>query len=823
MNTPNSRNVDVAETVDSLASGNARIDASRNMATESSRGGVRQVRVARIDALAAEDAVKAIDPRDPALVKPVLDEFRRHHPKSSTLRIAQAFELAAEAHKDQRRKSGAPYITHPIAVAGVLAELGLDDVTLAAAILHDAVEDTGVTLDDVSSQFGSDVAAIVDGVTKLERIHFDSKEAQQAATMRKMLVAMAKDVRVLLIKLADRLHNMRTIDAVSDSWRRRRTAQETLDIYAPLAHRLGIGEVKHELEELSFRELEPRKYEELKRLVENRSPEKSTYLTTVIVEVKDRLAELGIDDVIVTGREKHLWSIYETMVAKGKEFDDIHDLVGIRIIVGSIKDCYAALGTIHASYKPVQGRFKDYIAMPKFNLYQSLHTTVVGPGGKNIECQIRTREMHQIAEYGIAAHWAYKDAKRSGKEGKPGAAAVRLDASNLAWLQRLAEAQPDANDPKLFLESIKVDLDQDEVFVFTPKGKVVTLPVRATPIDFAYAIHTDVGHRCIGARVNGRLSPLDAPLRSGESVEIITSKIETAQPSRDWLQIVVTPRARNKIRQWFSKESRDDAIENGREEFVKALRREALPVQKIQSSPVMLSILSNLGYEDIDQLYLAIGEGHVRAETVARRLSGELRGGEHEEQLPAPSLRNRPVRRVQRGFERTTGVHVEGLDDLLVRLARCCTPVPGDEIVGFVTRGRGVSVHRSDCANSQSLQVGEGSRAIEVDWDQGADSRKNVYVVSIEVQALDRARLLADVARVLSDNHVNVLGCTTHTGADRVAHQRFDFELADPSHLEAILKAVRTVDSVFDAYRVLPGGANRGSDNDSRGAEQLVQ
>ena len=820
VNPPSTPHMDIATAEASIAPALDRVEMASGSVRDSPvavalpRTASPRVRVAKIDALAAEDAVKTLDPRDPLLVKSVLVEFRRHHPKSSTLRITQAFELAAEAHKDQRRKSGAPYITHPVAVAGVLAELGLDDVTLAAAILHDAVEDTGVTLDDLSSQFGSDVAAIVDGVTKLERIHFDSKEAQQAATMRKMLVAMAKDVRVLLIKLADRLHNMRTIDAVADGWRRRRTAQETLDIYAPLAHRLGIGEVKHELEELSFRELEPRKFEELQRLVESRSPQKTTYLTTLVDEVKARLAELGIDDVVVTGREKHLWSIYETMVAKGKEFDDIHDLVGIRIIVGSIKDCYAALGTIHASYKPVQGRFKDYIAMPKFNLYQSLHTTVVGPGGKNIECQIRTREMHQIAEYGIAAHWAYKDAKRSGKEGaKPDAAAARLDASNLAWLQRLAEAQPDADDPKLFLESIKVDLDQDEVFVFTPKGKVVTLPVRSTPIDFAYAIHTDVGHRCIGARVNGRLSPLDAPLRSGESVEIITSKVATAQPSRDWLQIVVTPRARNKIRQWFSKERRDDAIENGREEFVKALRREALPVQKIQSSPVMLSVLADLGFDDLEQLYLGIGENNVGAETVARRLAGELRGGEHEEQLPAPSVRNRPERRAQRGLAHIAGVHVEGLDDLMVRLARCCTPVPGDEIIGFVTRGRGVSVHRADCANSRSLQVGEGSRAIEVDWDQGVDSRKNVYVVSVEVQALDRARLLADVARVLSDNHVNVLGCTTHTGADRVAHQRFDFELADPSHLEAILRAVRNIDSVFDAYRVLPGGGRRTSEN----------
>jgi GTP diphosphokinase / guanosine-3',5'-bis(diphosphate) 3'-diphosphatase len=743
-----------------------------------------------------------VDPLDPALIAPLLAEFRRHHPKASTTRITQAFEIGSVAHKEQKRKSGAPYITHPIAVALVLAELGLDDTTLAAAILHDSVEDTGVTLDDLTAQFGPDVAAIVDGVTKLERIHFDSKEAQQAATMRKMLVAMAKDVRVLLIKLADRLHNMRTIDAVGDEWKRRRTAQETLDIYAPLAHRLGIGEIKHELEDLSFRTLEARKYTELQRLVSNRSPEQGEYLKALVDDVKARLNELGID-AEVTGREKHLWSIYEKMVIKGKEFDDIHDLVGVRVVVDSIKDCYAALGSIHALWKPVQGRFKDYVAMPKFNLYQSLHTTVIGPGGKNIECQVRTREMHQIAEFGIAAHWAYKDNRRAGEEGST----ARLDASNLAWLQRLAEAQPEADDPMRFLETIKVDLDQDEVFVFTPKGKVVTLPVRSTPIDFAYAIHTNVGHRCIGARVNGRLTPLDAALTSGETVEIITSKVDTAQPSRDWLKIVITPRARNKIKQWFSKERRDDAIENGREELVKALRREALPTQKIMSSPAMAKVMADLGLIDLEHVHVAIGEQHVSAQQIAQRVAREMRGGNHEEQLPAPSAR-KPNRARRRAGD-AIGVHVEGLDDLMVRLARCCTPVPGDEIIGFVTRGRGVSVHRSDCANSQALQVGEGSRSIEVEWESGAEAHKGLYVVSIMVEALDRAHLLADVARVLSDSHVNVLGCTTHTGTDRVAHQRFDFELADPSHLESILNAVRGVDAVFDAYRVLPGKSNR--------------
>ncbi len=757
----------------------------------------RKATVAKPD----DAATGAVDPLDPAIITELLAEFRRHHKKAPTNRIEKAFEMGALAHRDQKRKSGEPYITHPVAVALVLAGLGLDDTTLAAAILHDSVEDTGITLDDLTEKFGPDVAAIVDGVTKLDRIQFDSKEAQQAATMRKMLVAMAKDLRVLLIKLADRLHNMRTIDAVSEDWKRRRTAQETLDIYAPLAHRLGIGEVKHELEDLSFRALEPRKYAEIEQMVQTRTPEREAYLTNAINEVIDRLSALKIT-ATVTGREKHYWSIYEKMVKKGKEFDDIYDLVGIRIVVDSVKDCYAALGSIHALWKPVQGRFKDYVAMPKFNLYQSLHTTVVGPEGKVLECQIRSLEMHQIAEYGIAAHWQYKDPSRSKK------ASPKPD--EMAWLQRLVDASPDSDEPGEFLATIKVDLDQEEVFVFTPKGRVITLPVGATPIDFAYAIHTDVGHRCIGARVNGRLAPLDTTLNSGETVEVITSKVETAAPTRDWLKIAVTPRARNKIKQWFSKERREDALENGREELVKALRKESMPTMKLIGPAATKAVVADLGLDDLDQLYVAIGEGHVSAQQVLQRLQRELRGGEHEEQLPAPTVRQRPNRSNRRAH--TGGVHVEGFDDFLVRLARCCTPVPGDEILGFVTRGRGVSVHRSDCSNSRALRVGDVARTIEVEWDQSADRRKTVYVVSIMVEAFDRARLLADVARVLSDNHVNVLGCSTHTTPDRVAHQRFDFELADPSHLDAILRSVRTVESVFDAFRVLPGKEQRAAD-----------
>ncbi|HEX2191914.1 MAG TPA: bifunctional (p)ppGpp synthetase/guanosine-3',5'-bis(diphosphate) 3'-pyrophosphohydrolase, partial [Acidimicrobiales bacterium] len=521
----------------------------------------------------------------------VLGPFRARHPKAPTTLVRRAYEVAAEAHTGQMRVSGDPYIHHPVAVAAILADLGLDDVTLAAALLHDAVEDTGLTLDGVISEFGQEVATIVDGVTKLDRVRFDSREAQQAASMRKMLVAMAKDIRVLLIKLADRLHNMRTLAALPQE-KRQRIAQETLDIYAPLAHRLGIAGVKWQLEDLSFATLYPKRYAEIEQMVSTRAPERERYLASVVDVVTARLVELRID-AEVTGRPKNLWSIYEKMVVKGKEFDDIYDLVGIRVVVGTVKDCYAALGTIHATWKPVQGRFKDYIAMPKFNLYQSLHTTVVGPEGKPLEVQIRTREMHQRAEYGIAAHWGYK-------EGSPRA--------DVAWLNRIVDWQADTSDPQEFMETLKVDLEQDEVFVFTPKGDVVTLPVGATPIDFAYAIHTEVGHRCIGARVNGRLIPLDSRLHSGDTVEVFTSKVEGAGPSRDWLKVAITPRARNKIRHWFSKSRRDEAIANGHDDLVRALRREGLPTQKVVASGLLAEVAKSLNYADLDALHAAIGE-----------------------------------------------------------------------------------------------------------------------------------------------------------------------------------------------------------------------
>ncbi|MGH9130214.1 MAG: RelA/SpoT family protein [Acidimicrobiales bacterium] len=695
--------------------------------------------------------------------------------------VRRAYRAAELAHAGQVRLSGDAYITHPLAVATVVAELGLDERSVAAALLHDAVEDTGMALSSVESEFGPEVAAIVDGVTKLDRLHFDSKEAQQAATMRKMLVAMAKDWRVLVIKLADRLHNMRTIAAMPEH-KARRTAQETLDIYAPLAHRLGIQDIRWQLEDLSFATLHPKRYAEIEQMVATRAPERDIYLAQVLGSVRERLAELGVTGE-VTGRPKHLWSIYEKMVVRGKEFDDIYDLVGIRVLVETEKDCWAALGSIHAIWSPVQGRFKDYLNTPKFNLYQSLHTTVVGPQGKPLEVQIRTLEMHRQAEYGIAAHWSYKE---------------RSSAEDIGWLQRIVEWQADTPDPVEFLETLKGDLEMDEVYVFTPKGDVVTLATGATPIDFAYTIHTEVGHRCIGAKVNGRLVPLDSQLRSGDAVEVFTSKAADAGPSRDWLKIVATPRARNQIRQWFRHELREDAIESGREELAKALRKEGLPVQRLAASQPLATLIAEMGYRDLDAVYVAIGGGHTSARGLAQRLAAELRGGNFEEQLPATV--HRPMRTERRRGH--SGVYVEGLDDMMIRLSRCCTPVPGDAIVGFVTRGRGVSVHRADCANAMSLVAGHRERVIEVEWDRDTGG---VFEASIEVKALDRSRLLADVARILSENHLNILACSTHTGNDRVSRMRFDFELADPAHLDSLLTAIKALDSVFDVYRVLPG------------------
>ena len=713
----------------------------------------------------------------------LLTEFRSRHPRADTSLIERAYAVALVAHVGQTRKSGEPYINHPMSVATIVARQGLDDVTVAAALLHDAVEDTSVSLEDLERDFGSDVRLIVDGVTKLDRLHFDTREEQQAASMRKMLVALSKDLRVLIIKLADRLHNMRTLAALPEH-KQQRVAQETIDIYAPLANRLGMQEVKDQLQDLALATLHPKRYSQIDQMVEDRSPERDLYVAQLIGEVEGRLAELGIAGK-VAGRPKQLWSIYEKMIVKGRSFDEIHDLVGVRVIVDSVRDCYAALGTIHASWKPVQGRFKDYVAMPKFNLYQSLHTTVVGPQGKQVEFQVRTVEMDVRAEYGVAAHWDYK---------------AQSPSDEMAWLGRIVEWQAETEDPGTFMANLKTDLELDEVYVFTPNGEVITLPIGATPVDLAYAIHTDVGHTCVGAKVGGRLVPLETHLTTGDTVEIVTSKQPGAGPSRDWLQFVATHRASSKIKHWYSRERRSDAIDAGYEALSTELRRARLPVRDVLAGPELAEVAASMSYHDPDTLYAAVGEHHVSARAVVGRVVKALEELEPDAEVEAEIVRSRRPRR----DTGTVGVHVEGLDDMMVRLSRCCTPVPPDEIMGFVTRGRGVSVHRSDCANAVSLTADQADRLIDVDWDKDSSGH---FVVSVEIKALDRPRLLRDIFGVLADNHVNVLATSTVTsGVDQVATMRFEFEIGDPTHLEAMLRLLREVDSVYDVHRVVPGG-----------------
>ncbi|MEL6982232.1 MAG: bifunctional (p)ppGpp synthetase/guanosine-3',5'-bis(diphosphate) 3'-pyrophosphohydrolase, partial [Actinomycetota bacterium] len=638
-----------------------------------------------------------------AQVEPLVAHFAEEGRDERVEVVTRAYRMAARAHAEQRRKSGEPYIVHPLAVARIVAGYRMDEVAIAAALLHDAVEDTRIQLEDIRRAFGPEVAVIVDGVTKLDRLRFDDKEAQQSATMRKMLISMSKDIRVLIVKLADRLHNLRTIAAMPD-FKRERSALETLQVYAPLAHRLGMADLKQQLEDLSFAALHPKRYAEIEHMVAERAPERETYLTQVLEDVRSRVDELGIDAEVI-GREKHLYSIYEKMQLKDKAFDEINDLVGIRVIVDSVRDCYAALGSIHATWKPVQGRFKDYVAMPKFNLYQSLHTTVVGPQGKTIEVQIRTREMHERAETGVAAHYLYKDKDDS----------TDID---LPWLTRIIDWEKETSDPSEFMANLKVDLEDEEVFVFTPQGQVTTLPGGSTPIDFAYAIHTDVGHRCVGAKVDGRLVSLSEPLQSGQTVEIFTSKVVGAGPSRDWLNFVSSNRAASKIKQWFSRERREDAIASGEAEIKKALRREGISWADMGPNPgsAIREVAVDLNYDDADSLYAAIGEHQLTAQTVVNRLV-ELKDGDVPAEPvvdPTSGQTLRPHRREPPG---AAGVRIEGLDDVLVRLSRCCTPVPGDEIMGFVTRGRGVSIHRTDCANAESLAVSQNDRLIDAEWD----------------------------------------------------------------------------------------------------------
>jgi GTP pyrophosphokinase len=714
----------------------------------------------------------------------LLHSLRQYHPKADRSVLVHAYEVAADYHKDQQRNSGEPYITHPVAVAEILADLGMTTPTLAAALLHDTVEDTDYSIAALRKEFGDEVAGLVDGVTKLDKVEYGANSA--AETVRKMVVAMARDIRVLVIKLADRLHNMRTLKWMSPE-KQELKARETLEIYAPLAHRLGMNSMKWELEDLAFENLYPKMYEEIVRLVSQRQPSRDKYLARVVAAVEEDLRAAKIKARVV-GRPKHYYSIYQKMIVRGRDFADIYDLVGVRIVVDSVRDCYAALGVVHARWNPVPGRFKDYIAMPKFTMYQSLHTSVIGPEGKPVELQIRSFDMDRAAEFGVAAHWRYKQADVAGKSGP----------DDMGWLRQLLEWQRETEDPDEFLDTLRYELGNSEVYVFTPKGDVIALPAKSTPVDFAYAVHTEVGNRCVGARVNGNLVALESTLDNGDVVEVFTSKAENAGPSRDWLTFVASPRARNKIKGWFSKERREEAVDSGKEQLAHAMRKQGLPIQRLMTSADLLPIAQELRYSDIASLYAAIGENRLSATAVVQRLLMG-RGGEQGAVDDIAEDTNPTMMKNRRGRPTADpGVMVSGAGDVWVKLARCCTPVPGDEIVGFLTRGSGVSVHRASCVNVPTLTA-DSARAVEVEW---APTASSVFLVNIQVEALDRAGLLSDVTRALSDQHVNILSASVATSRDRIALSRFTFEMADPKHLGALLRTVRGVEGVFDVYRV---------------------
>jgi GTP pyrophosphokinase len=717
-------------------------------------------------------------------IESLIQKIRSYNGKGDVRIVREAYEFARTHHAEQLRRSGEEFILHPLGVAHILADMQMDETTLAAALLHDVVEDTEISLEDVKGKFGSEVAEIIDGVTKLDRISFANREQQQAENFRKMFVAMARDIRVVIIKLADRLDNMKTIGHLSED-KQREKARETLEIYAPLAHRLGISQLKWQLEDLSFATLYPLRFQEIVQMVNQRGPEREGYMKQVERELQAQLKQSHIKAEI-SGRIKHYYSIYSKMKEQGKQFDEIYDLFAVRVVTGSKEDCYAVMGIVHSLWHPVPARIKDYIAKPRFGIYQSLHTTVIGPQGRPMEIQIRTGDMHRTAEYGIAAHWRYKEAQRSQDR-------IR---ERMAWIKRIVEWQRDLEDPQEFMESLRIDLFEDEVFVFTPKGDVIDLPRGSTPIDFAYSIHTEIGHRCVGAKVNDRLVPLEYKLRNGDIVSIITSKTSPG-PSKDWLNIVQTTRAKNKIRQWFTKERRVEDTQEGKEVLVKAMRKARLPIQKVLGSDLLEEIArKEYSFVALDDLYASIGAGKTSAQQVVNHLTSRLEPVEEAAagEETAPRRRRRPP-------AYTKGVRVEGVDNVLVRIAHCCNPVPYDDIVGFVTRGRGVSVHRADCPNAAHMAE-QDYREIEVSWDT---EQPTSFQVEICVESMDRPRLLRDITTIMGEYHVNILSATMNINRENVNVSRFVFELSNIAHLEDILRNIRKVDSVYNAYRVLPG------------------
>ncbi|MCI9887899.1 RelA/SpoT family protein [Micrococcales bacterium 31B] len=729
-------------------------------------------------------------PQVPPLLEPIISVLKTLHPGEDYAVLLRAFDVAERSHREQRRKNGDPYITHPVAVTTILAELGYLPDTLAAALLHDVVEDTEYSLEQIEHDFGPAIALLVDGVTKLDKVKYGDNA--QAETIRKMMIAMNQDLRVLVIKLADRLHNARTWKYVSAESAKRK-ARETLEIYAPLAHRLGLNKVKWELENRSFQVLHPGRYDEIEKLVAEKTPERERYLD----RVRDELSRLLTHENMkfyITGRPKHFYSIYQKMVVDGKNFDEVYDLVGLRILVDTVADCYQAMGVVHAIYNPILGRFKDYISVPKLSIYRSLHTTVVGPEGRTIEVQIRTHEMHREAEYGVAAHWRYKADK--GKAPR----ASNPEEGTRQWMRALMEWQRETVDSNEFIENFRYEAASDEIYVYTPKGKCLALVSGSTPIDFAYAVHTDVGHRTIGAKVNGRIAPLETRLSNGDQVEILTSKSEDAGPRQSWMSVVASSRAKSKIRQWFSKERREESIEKGKDQLSRHMRKQSLPLRRLMAGDSLKQIAGDLKFKNLDDLLYAIGEGHVSPEAVTKRLI-ELHGGVDgaSEDLAEATIPG--VGQITKKFRRTgePQINVEGISDILVKLAKCCTPVPGDPITGFTTRGQGISIHHSECSNLAILPEGSRDRLVKVSWGRNSDA---VYEVQIQVEALDRHGLMADITRQLSDLHVNILSANVLTTRDQVAVSRFIFEMASTQHLQHVLSALMRVKGVYDVHRV---------------------
>jgi guanosine-3',5'-bis(diphosphate) 3'-pyrophosphohydrolase len=726
-----------------------------------------------------------------ALLEGLMQKIGRYNPTFDRELITRAFTIAATQHRSQLRASGEAYLNHPLGTADICADLRLDTATLAAALLHDVVEDTGMSIEAVRDEFGDEVALLVDGVTKLSQMSFRTVEEEQAENIRKMIIAMAKDIRVILIKLADRLHNMRTLRYLGKE-KQIQKARETLEVYAPLAHRLGIESVRWELEDLAFATLHPRKYAEVQRMVAQRRADREGDMEEARAILERELAAVNIEAEI-SGRTKHLYSIYDKMVRKGKEFNEIFDLTALRVFVSSVKDCYAALGVIHSLWKPLPGRFKDYVAMPKFNMYQSLHTTVIGPKGKPLEIQIRTHEMHETAQYGIAAHWIYKEKGTRAGQKQSG------QLEKLQWLRQIMDWQSETKDAGEFMESLRVDLFQDEVYVFTPKGEVKSLPAGSTPVDFAYAIHTDVGHRCVGAKVEGRIVPLTYRLQSGDIVEILTSKTPQG-PSRDWLQFVESSAARNKIRQWFKRERREDAEHLGREAILDAFRKQGLPAQKLIGSELLAEVMKETNHHKKEDFFIAVGSGNISPQHVVTRVIQSLNRGEGGATSSLAVKGTVPKDAKHAPSSSQLGIHVDGIEDVAVRIPQCCRPVPGDQVVGYISLGRGITVHRTDCPNVKALEKNP-ERFAAVHWD---NLSRTPLRVEIQIEAYDRDRLLEDISRTLSESGVSIIAAQVFTARNNMVKDRFVFDVPEIDYLETVLQRIRRIDTVYDAYRVTP-------------------